>query len=149
MITPVKRTLLLFALLLSLGGGSVSASNIVTNSKNSETVDGELLMLVLTGKEKFWKSGSEVIIAVLRSDAEADAALTRYSGMTPSKFKNHWQRIAFSGRGKMPKMFSSLEELVAFVENNEGAIGIISSKGAANGLRRIDFTEKLAISPVE
>lgn len=116
-----------------------SASEVVANSGNAESLDKEQLKLMLTGKEKFWQSGSEVVIAILKSDPNVDEALARYSGMTTNKFKNHWQRIAFSGRGKMPKMFSNVDDLVIFVAANKGAIGIVSTDTKARGLRHIEL----------
>ncbi|MDQ8182062.1 hypothetical protein [Pelagicoccus sp. SDUM812005] len=115
------------------------ATEVVANPRNDEQIDKESLKLMLIGKEKFWSSGSEVVIAILKSDPSVDDALSRYSGMTTNKFKNHWQRIAFSGRGKMPKMFSSMEDLVKFIETNEGAIGIVSSTNNVETLRRIEL----------
>lgn len=120
-------------------GGYALGSEIVANPGNQEEIDKATLKLILIGKEKFWDSGSEVVIAILRSNPEVDETLTRYSGMTTNKFKNHWQRIAFSGRGKMPKMFSNMEDLIKFVESNEGAIGIVASDSDESNLRRIEL----------
>lgn len=127
--------LLLLGQMVSLG----LAADIVANPRNSEKLDEESLKLMLTGKEKFWESGSEVKIAFLKSDPRIDELLTRYSGMTSNKFKNHWQRIAFSGRGKMPKTFARSEDLIAYVKANKGAIAIVSSLSEAGDLREIDF----------
>lgn len=139
MITQLKMNMLSLAVMLLFAVGSVHASEIVANPDNGAVVDKELLKLILTGREKFWESGSEVVIVMLKSDPDAAAALTEYSGMTSNKFKNHWQRIVFSGRGKMPKMFSNLEDAVQFIQEHEGAIGIISSKADVKSLRRIDL----------
>lgn len=138
MITQLRKYFLLWGIVLPLCFATVDAS-VVANPENEEPIDEELLKLMLTGKEKFWDSGSEVVIAILRSESDADDALSRYSGMTMNKFKNHWQRIAFSGRGKMPKMFSSIDELEAFVKNNKGAIGIVSTGAQPKSLRRVDL----------
>lgn len=114
-------------------------ADILANPSNEELIDEESLKLMLTGKEKFWSSGSEVKIALLKSDPRIDELLTRYSGMTSNKFRNHWQRIAFSGRGKMPKVFASQKDLIDYIKANEGAIGIVSSLPADGGLRGIDL----------
>ncbi|MDQ8186816.1 hypothetical protein [Pelagicoccus sp. SDUM812002] len=139
----MKRSLpKLFSLILaiaSFGIGIASASDIVANLKNDEPLNKEQLKLMLTGKEKFWESGSEVVIAILKSDPAVDGALAEYTGMTSNKFKNHWQRIAYSGRGKMPRMFSNIEDLVAFVNANRGAIGIVSEEVSSSELRRINL----------
>lgn len=106
------------------------AAPIALNPRNASDVDEAYLRSVLTGTERFWEDGHEVLIAVLRDDPDAEEALSRYSGMTPSKFKNHWQRIAFSGRGKMPKQFDNLDDLIEFVNRNPGAIAIVGNHKA-------------------
>ncbi len=137
----ILKKISLIVLLAAWGGccPCLFAAEIVANPSNRESLDEESLKLMLTGKEKFWESGSEVKIAMLKSDPRIDEMLTRYSGMTSNKFKNHWQRIAFSGRGKMPKTFARKEDLVAYVKANKGAIAIVSSLGEAGDLRKIDL----------
>jgi len=122
--------------------GAVSqlvASDFVSNPSNSEKIDKERMRLILTGREKFWSSGDEVLIAMLKSDPGIDETIREYSGMTAMKFRNHWQRMAFSGRGKMPKVFNSLEELVAYVQTHEGAIGIIPAGSKPTPLKKVDL----------
>ena len=106
-----------------------SAPSVLLNPNNESNVDEGYIRALLTGTERFWENGTEVLIAVLKDDPQSDKAINQYSGMTPSKFKNHWQRIAFSGRGKMPKQFSTKEKLLEFVNRTPGAIAIIDDKG--------------------
>lgn len=137
----MKKILMTLALaLIALCPLGAEAGDILANPRNAEPISEETFKAMLIGKEKFWSSGSEVTIALLKSDPEVEATLTRYSGMTASKFKNHWQRMAFSGRGKMPKLFDSIEELIEYVNSHEGAIAIVPSGAKADRLRRLDLS---------
>ncbi|MBK1875617.1 hypothetical protein [Pelagicoccus mobilis] len=133
------QTALTIALLL-ITSVALSADPIVLNPENQTNVDEKYIRSILTGTERFWEDGNEVLIAVLKNDPEAEQALNRYSGMTSSKFKNHWQRIAFSGRGKMPKQFNNLEELIEFVNRNPGAIAIVGEGQKRNGATNSPLT---------
>lgn len=133
------KFLKLLIVLLVCFTGTVNASELVANPENSDAIDKEMLKLMLTGRDKFWESGSEVVIVMLKSDPEAEAILLKYSGMTNTKFRNHWQRMAFSGRGKMPKVFSKLEDALLFIAENKGAIGIVPSETNVDRFRRIDL----------
>lgn len=136
--TPTNlRRALVFLVVLGLSL-SLSAKAFV-NASNQEAIDEERLKLILIGKERFWHSGTEVAIALLKDDAHSADTLARYSDMTPSKFRNYWRRIAFSGRGKLPRTFNTLEELRRYVRETEGALGIVAEDDAIAGFRLIRF----------
>jgi len=128
-----------FALLLAVSATSLhSAPAIIVNAENSETTDHDTLAAYLIGKRKFWESGSEVTIAVLKNNADSTKALEQYTKMNESRFKSHWQRLAFSGRGTMPKQFSDPAALVAFVQGNKGAIGLVDSSTDLSKVKQIN-----------
>ncbi|MDQ8187992.1 hypothetical protein [Pelagicoccus sp. SDUM812002] len=115
-----------------------AAPAVVVNSDNADAVDGESLNAYLVGKRKFWEGGSEVVIAVLKDDADANGALEQFTKMDDSRFKSHWQRLAFSGRGTMPKQFSDPEALVAFIKLNKGAIGLVTDTADLSGVKKVN-----------
>ena len=135
-IIQFRKPLAALSILLGICIQSALASEIVVNPANQEPIDQERIKLMLTGKERFWKSGAEVVIAIVKTDENLDETLLRYSGMTELKFKNHWQRIAFSGRGKMPRTFSDIADLESFVLQHPGAIGILPDDRQLASLRR-------------
>ncbi|MDQ8183201.1 hypothetical protein [Pelagicoccus sp. SDUM812005] len=130
--------------LVAAGIAFVSASMIhaapavVVNPENADSVDADILSAYLIGKRKFWESGGEVIIAVLKDDADANGALQQFTKMDDSRFKSHWQRLAFSGRGTMPKQFSDPAALLAFVKVNKGAIGLVTDTADLSGVKKVN-----------
>ena len=130
------RLLFSFAIaFIALSANSFGGGNIVVNPSNQNSLDSSSLSSILIGKKNFWDGGKEVLIAVLKGDAEADATLKEVTGMDGNRFKSHWQRLAFSGRGRMPKQFKDASELVEYVSSNDGAIGIVPSSADASSVK--------------
>ena len=44
-------------------------------------------------------------------------------GTTPSKLKNIWKELIFTGKGAAPKIFKTDNEMIEYVANTTGAIG--------------------------
>jgi hypothetical protein len=115
-----------------------AAPAVIVNPDNAGAVDTDTLTAYLIGKRKFWEGGSEVVIAVLKNDADASGALEEFTKMNDSRFKSHWQRLAFSGRGTMPKQYSDPAALVAFVKVNKGAIGLVTDSTDLSGVKKVN-----------
>lgn len=111
--------------------------NALLNPSNTAKLDEESLSSILTGSMRFWENGEEIRIATLKNDPDLEEALKRYSGMTAAKFKNHWQRIMYSGRGKMPKQFATPQELFEYIKFTPGAISITSEKNVFPDVKSI------------
>jgi hypothetical protein len=47
---------------------------------------------------------------------------TRIIGLTESRIQSYWAQLKFTGRSKPPIEFSTVEELIAYVEKTPGAI---------------------------
>jgi hypothetical protein len=113
------------SLLLSLAFAANSlAAEVVTHPENTHEIDSEQIRSILIGKQRFWADGTEIIIAIL-NNSSSENVLKSYCGMTSSKFKNHWQRISFSGRGKMPVSFRTSKEITTYINDHPGAIAIL------------------------
>lgn len=124
----IKIASLLAAALLTTAGWAAPA--IIVNASNADEIDSDTITSALVGKRKYWESGSEVVIAVLKGDPETSKALEEHAKMDEGRFKNHWQRLAFSGRGRMPRMFDDARDLLAFVRGNDGAIAVVGGEAA-------------------
>ena len=48
--------------------------------------------------------------------------------------------MVFTGKGSLPRLFESEEELVQFVRNTPGAIGFIQSATPHDGVKTIAMT---------
>ncbi|RMH87375.1 MAG: hypothetical protein D6681_15205 [Calditrichaeota bacterium] len=49
--------------------------------------------------------------------------LQAYVGKSVKQFRNYWRRKVFSRGGQAPEVFDDLRQLIAYIADNEGAIG--------------------------
>ena len=70
---------------------------------------------------------------------KTDAGLQDVTGMTASQFRTHWQRLAFSGRGKQPKEADTIEKLLSLVADNQGAVALVPAGTPLKGVKKLDL----------
>lgn len=104
----------------SLGEGAVVISSDVGQTAMTQSE----LQSVLVGKQRFWGGGQAVQVAYL-SDEAVLKELESFSGMNQGRFKNHWNRLVFTGKGVQPKEFDDLDSLRAFVNSGNGVIALV------------------------
>lgn len=81
---------------------------------------------IFLGQKRQWSDGTRIKIAILDSAVEQRSFLDAVVDRSPSQYWAHWRNIVFSGRGIMPKIFSSEEELLNYLAEEEGVIGHIT-----------------------
>ena len=140
----MKSNLLKFGLICALlvaGSSRVLALDgavvIANPSVAADSLSGDALKDVLTGKTKYWDGGQAVVIAMLPD--KTDAALQQACGMDTSGFKTFWQRLAFSGRGQEPKKAADAAELVQLVAATKGAIAIVPADATLTGVKKLEI----------
>lgn len=52
---------------------------------------------------------------------------TRVVGLTEARIQSYWAQMKFTGRKKPPKELSSEKLVLAYLKNNEGFVGYLSS----------------------
>ena len=124
-ITSLKIGLAGLALMLSLPCALADdAFLVIANDSISATnITAAELKDIYTGKTTYWSGGQSITIVVL-SERDEDP-LMEVSGMDASQFKTFWQRLAFSGRGKMPKSAREVAATVSLVASTKGAIALV------------------------
>lgn len=97
-------------------------------SKNVDPADAtpENLANIFLGNKRHWSDGSLVKLAVLASSERQRDFLSVVTDRSPSQFWAYWRNRVFSGRGIMPKIFDSNEEMLRYLEEEKGAIGQIT-----------------------
>ena len=111
--------------------------SIVKEGHSVETVTAKELKRMLLGKSKRWKNGDKVVLSTLKDGESHDRFIRKYAGKTPKQFTNYWRKMVFSGKGTMPKSFESEDELIAFVAENDGAIGYIDSATTHDAVKEL------------
>jgi hypothetical protein len=122
------------ASLLAQTGADLAANEGVA----ATSLDKNALKDILLGKTAYWEGGQAVTIVVLTE--KTDAALQELTGMSASQFKTHWQRLAFSGRGKQPKEADTVEKVLALLAENKGAVALVPAGAALpKGVKKIEL----------
>ncbi len=84
---------------------------------------------IFLGKKAKWKDRSDIQVAILKDDNEIhNLFLKTYIKKTRSQFRWYWRTILFSGKGLLPKIFQTTEEMIDYVAQTDGAIGYIDDK---------------------
>jgi len=87
------------------------------------------------------EGGDRVVLTDLDGNNVRKDFLEAYIGRSEAQFRNYWRKAVFSGQGKPPKVFSSEEELVAFVAKTPGAIGYVDSKTDVSSVKVLNVKE--------
>lgn len=90
-----------------------------------ETVPRAKIADIYQGKQRKWEGGETIHVAMLKSGPAHETFARDIVGLTPSKLKNIWMTIIFTGKGMPPKVFRFPADLVEYVADTRGAIGYI------------------------
>lgn len=111
-----------------LEAGDAPSFKIVVNASNSTSSlsRAEISNLFLK-KTTVWSNGNKVLpIDQAEGAAVREAFSEQIHGKNVSAIKGYWQKQIFSGRGVPPPEKESDKEIIAYVQENPGAIGYIS-----------------------
>ena len=137
--TPLLRPALLLAAVTLLPVASLALDAVVVANESVPvtSLDAGALKDIYAGKTMYWDGGAAVVIVV--AGDQANAALEAASGMNPSAFKTHWQRLGFSGRGQPPKKADDVEKALALVASTKGAIAVVPAGTEAKGVKKLEI----------
>jgi ABC-type phosphate transport system substrate-binding protein len=136
--TPLLRPALLLAAVTLLPFASLALDAVVVANESVPvtSLDAGALKDIYAGKTMYWDGGAAVVIVV--AGDQANAALEAASGMNPSAFKTHWQRLGFSGRGQPPKKADDVDKALALVASTKGAIAVVPAGTEAKGVKKLE-----------
>jgi ABC-type phosphate transport system substrate-binding protein len=96
------------------------------------TLSKEAIQNIFLGQQTTWEDGTKIKFAFLQLDPTDKIFLRDYMYYTNTRYIRHWRSQVFSGKGEMPPMLKSDEEMLKFIKENKGSIGFVSS-GADTG----------------
>lgn len=104
---------------------------VIANTSVTSLTTSEVQQIFL-GRRATIGSGERAILVTLEGGAIHEAFINGVVGRRPDQFENHWKQQVFTGRGVMPRSFSTEAEVIDFVARNSGAIAYISTSSGAN-----------------
>jgi ABC-type phosphate transport system substrate-binding protein len=125
------RNFLFTALTIGAAAAWAADIKIIANSSVGATsVSSDELKGVFLATKSSLSDGSHVEPVLLKSGAVHEAFLKDYVGKSDSALETYYRSLVFTGKGSMPKAFSSDAEVVAYVEKTKGAIGYVATATA-------------------
>jgi len=106
------------------------ATDIVVNSSVPEyKVSLNKTRAIFTMRQRFWPNGEKIKVFTLADDHPLHQVFTKNNlHMFPHQLRRVWDRITFSGIGRVPIMVGSEEEMLEKVANTPNAIGYLSNE---------------------
>jgi hypothetical protein len=91
-----------------------------------------------TGEQVRWKHGQKIQIAIMKSSTPAGEIIARdILGISAKEMDKFYLKQVFQGKMTAPRSFGSETELVQYVAETPGCIGIVSSKTPTQNVNRI------------
>ena len=103
---------------------------IANNGAPDGTMTRAALQKIFLGKSTKWSNGKTVRFVNLKSGRVHGEFTKKYTGKTASQYRNYWRKRVFTGKGRMPKTFTSERKLLEYVARTPGAVGYVSKKTA-------------------
>jgi len=125
--------------LLTVSNLSAADVKVIANPSvgaSSVTVD-ELKGVFLATKTAL-SDGSRVEPVFGKGGAVHDAFLKEYLGKTDSALQTYYRSLVFTGKGSMPKMLATDNDVVGYVAKTKGAIGYVGSGAATGGVKTLE-----------
>ncbi len=116
---------------------------VVVNYDNSvaELSKADLAKIFLK-RTRRWPNGTEIIPIDQRPQATVRENFSQMvHRRSTAAIKGYWQNQVFAGRGSPPREIESDERVVAFVQNNPGAIGYVSPRSVMNQVKVVIILE--------
>ncbi|MGC4035508.1 MAG: hypothetical protein QM764_06065 [Chitinophagaceae bacterium] len=100
---------------------------VVANEKGAPSeIKLSELKSVLMGEKQRWSNGKKVVIALMKTSTPLGTVVSKkIYDMSGDEVKGFWLKISFAGKADAPKFCNTPEELLSYVSENEGAIGIV------------------------
>lgn len=130
-------TFILFIVLLAPAFSlAVDVVIIANENVSASTLAKDDIKQIFLGKKTIWDNGSKIVFVVQKRTEVSEWFLKTYVMKNAYQYDIYWKKRVFTGRGKLPKSFSSDQEIVEFVSETPNAIGYVST-GTDTGKAKI------------
>jgi TonB family protein len=142
-------------ILLSANAVAGNVRIIANRSVRAEAISASDIKSIFLEERGSLRDGTHVEPVLSKGGPAHAAFLKEYLGQNDDALQNYYRSLVFTGKGLMPKLLPSDEEVVAYVAKTRGAIGYVSSSARLEGVKTLavyqaedDGTRKL-LSRVE
>lgn len=120
-----------FALMSGIGQAqelSLDGLVLIGNKTGYKVMNRKQISTVFRGNQSIWPSREPVAIVMPSFKAEyANQFSSSILQMSHSELQKYWLALVFQGRANAPVFLNSSAEIIDYVKNNPGAIGIVKA----------------------
>jgi hypothetical protein len=103
------------------------------------------LKSILKGEKQRWGDGTKIHIALMKTTTPVgQKTCEKIYNMTGDKVKRYWLQLSFAGYADPPIFCNTAEELVTFVSQNPGAIGILDNVSTSADIKTTAIDGKIS-----
>ncbi len=124
--------------------GSVFAADIVVIGSKDLAINSltkEEVKNIFLGVTTKWPDKRKIYFVTMKGSDAHKVFLKKYIRKSPSQFRAFWKKKLFTGKGKMPKMLNTEQEIVDYLAQTDGAIGYVSSATPMDNFKVITVSE--------
>jgi ABC-type phosphate transport system substrate-binding protein len=138
---------LIFLSMVSLAKSQEGALTVISNPQGAPAIlKYSELRSILMGEKQRWRNGSKIVIALMKTNtATGKITSQKIYDMSADELNKFWLALVFQGKAPAPAFFNTAAEVVNFVSQNPGAIGVIDQLAHNNNLRTIIIDGKSRI----
>lgn len=109
---------------------------VIANSANATaSLTTAELTNILQGKQSSWPSGGKLVLVMPKTSQGTEAGLKKYAGFSLDQFSNHWKRLVFTGKGKMPSLVADDAEAIKAVRASPEGLALIGADAVTSGVK--------------
>ena len=106
---------------------------ILDNAPSSAEVSEDSAKALLRGQRRNWDSGqAATVVLPSRNSINYDKTAEMIFQTSGTIMQRTWFRLVFGGRVNAPKYFDSDEQIVSWINEYEGAVGVVISDTEPN-----------------
>ncbi len=126
--------------LFSFQADALSADVLIIANKNTpvSSINERELRKIFLGKIVKWNNGTPIHFAILENSDVHRKFLRTYILKSKTQYDNWWQRMLFAGKGYPPKKFETLEALIKYLAETDGAIGYCDERTFLENIKTIE-----------
>jgi TonB family protein len=133
----LSTLLIVAALIFSTTFKALAADvKVIANaSVKADSISVDELRAVFLSERKILKDGTPVVPVLNQESVTHEAFLKLYLRRDVDELRIYYQGLVFTGKGSMPRQFSSDAEVAGFVAHTRGAIGYVDGNFNADGVK--------------
>ena len=106
---------------------------ILVNAPSNAEVSEASAKALLRGQRRNWDSGqAATVVLPSRNSNNYDKTAEMIFQTSGAIMQRTWFRLVFGGRVNAPKYFDSDEQIIAWINEHEGAVGVVISNSEPN-----------------